>query len=62
MAVQPTQPGTAISLNRRVILLVLAIICFAIDAFLFFAKVNATADVEDGLFALGLVFFAGAFL
>lgn len=60
MAVQ-TQP-VAISLNRRVILLVLAIICFAIDAFLAFAKVTAPSNVEAGLLYLGLVFFAAAFL
>jgi hypothetical protein len=37
-------------------------VCFAIDAFLFFAKVTASANVEDGLIALGLVFFAAAFV
>jgi hypothetical protein len=56
------QPGASISLNRRVIFLILAIVCFAIDAFLFFAKVTASANVEDGLIALGLVFFAAAFV
>jgi hypothetical protein len=54
--------GTAITFNRRVILLVLAIICFAIDAFLAFAKVSVQGSVAAGLLYLGLVFFAGAFL
>lgn len=55
-------PAASISLNRRIILLVLAIVCFAIDAFLEFAKVSAQGNVVLGLLFLGLVFFAGAFL
>jgi hypothetical protein len=56
------QPGPVIALNRRLILLVLAIICFAIDCFLAFAKVAVDANVSAGLLYLGLVFFAGAFV
>ena len=56
------QPGPVIALNRRLILLVLAIICFAIDCFLAFAKVAAPGNVIEGLLYLGLVFFAAAFL
>ena len=51
-------PGASISLNRRIILLVLAIICFAIDAFLTFAKVSAPVN----LLFLGLALFAASFL
>jgi hypothetical protein len=54
-------PGS-VTLNRHLILFVLAIICFAIDAFLAFAKVTAPGNVEAGLLYLGLVFFAGAFV
>jgi len=56
------QPGTNISLNRRIIFLVLAILGAAIVAFLEFAKVNVQANVISGLFALSLVFGWAAFL
>jgi hypothetical protein len=54
-------PGS-VTINRHLILFVLAIICFAIDAFLEFAKVAVQGNVVFGLLFLGLVFFAGAFL
>jgi hypothetical protein len=58
MTVQPV----AVTLNRRVILLVLAIIAAAIGAFLEFAKVDVSANVIFGLLFLSLVFGWAAFL
>lgn len=55
-------PPGSVTLNRHLILFVLAIVCFAIDAFLEFAKVAASGNVVEGLLFLGLVFFAAAFL
>lgn len=60
MAVQP-QP-VAISVSRHVILLVLAILAFAIGAFLEFAKIAVQINVIWGLLFLGLALFAGSFL
>lgn len=57
MAVTPV-----VSINRHLILFILAIVCFAIDCFLAFAKVAVDANVSAGLLYLGLVFFAAAFV
>lgn len=50
----------AVTVNRHLILFVLAIICFAIDTFLEFAKISVQTNVTLGLAFLGSVFFAAA--
>jgi len=57
MAVSP-----GITVSRRLLFLVAAIICFVIDCFFEFAKISVQANVIYGLLFLGLAFFAAAFL
>lgn len=56
MSIQP------ITLTRKSIFIVLAVICFAIDCFLAFARIAAPVNVVEGLEFLGFALFALAFL
>lgn len=56
------QPGSGIVLTRKILFIVIAAICFAVDLVLAVFKVAAPAALTEGLFYGGLLAFVLAFL